>query len=173
MCRYSKVDASRVCGHKEWAPTRKIDPITLSMSEFRRAVHSLLVGGVIPTPIPTQEWPVINRPPVAIMSLPGVRGYAIVSDDGGVFNFGEFPFLGSLGHLVLSAPIVSAEAVVVGGAPGYRMLGRDGAVYTFGSATYEGRVEYRLLAGVRRLLAPVRKKVDPMEFADGCPGDDR
>lgn len=31
-------DPSHLCGHKEWAPKRKVDPHTLDMNEFRAAV---------------------------------------------------------------------------------------------------------------------------------------
>ena len=31
-------DPSHLCGHKEWAPGRKVDPHTLDMNEFRAAV---------------------------------------------------------------------------------------------------------------------------------------
>ena len=37
------------------------------------------------------------KPAVSIIGMPSGRGYAIVSSDGGVFNFGSSPFLGSLG----------------------------------------------------------------------------
>lgn len=36
---YSGFTAATVCGHKEWAPTRKIDPHTIDMSSFRRWVE--------------------------------------------------------------------------------------------------------------------------------------
>lgn len=35
-------DERFVCGHKEWAPKRKIDPIGLDMDSFRRSVGALL-----------------------------------------------------------------------------------------------------------------------------------
>ncbi len=38
-----------------------------------------------------------SKPAVAIIGMPSGRGYAIASKDGGVFNFGSSPFLGSLG----------------------------------------------------------------------------
>jgi hypothetical protein len=34
---------------------------------------------------------------VSIIGMPSGRGYAIASSDGGIFNFGSSPFLGSLG----------------------------------------------------------------------------
>lgn len=37
-------DARSVCGHKEWAPGRKIDPIRLDMSAFRARVTTLLMS---------------------------------------------------------------------------------------------------------------------------------
>ncbi len=37
------------------------------------------------------------KPAVAIIGMPSGRGYAIAARDGGVFNFGSSPFLGSLG----------------------------------------------------------------------------
>lgn len=37
-------DEDYVCGHKEWAPNRKVDPHTLSMSEFRAIVAAILGG---------------------------------------------------------------------------------------------------------------------------------
>jgi hypothetical protein len=38
-----------------------------------------------------------TKPAVAITGMPSGRGYAIASADGGMFNFGSSPFLGSLG----------------------------------------------------------------------------
>jgi N-acetylmuramoyl-L-alanine amidase len=38
-----------------------------------------------------------TEPAVAIIGMPSGRGYAIASSDGGMFNFGSSPFLGSLG----------------------------------------------------------------------------
>jgi hypothetical protein len=37
------------------------------------------------------------EPAVSIIGMPSGRGYAIASSDGGIFNFGSSPFLGSLG----------------------------------------------------------------------------
>ena len=45
----------RTCGHKEWAPARKIDP-TFGMPQFRRDVD-LWRGGMSPVPSPTTKEP--------------------------------------------------------------------------------------------------------------------
>ena len=42
----------------------------------------------------TSKW---TKPAVAIVGMPSGRGYAIAARDGGVYNFGSSPFLGSLG----------------------------------------------------------------------------
>lgn len=99
-----------------------------------------------PTATPTREGAVvINRPPIAMLTHPTwpAKSYIIISDDGGVFNFGGAPFYGSLGGIHLNAPVI--EAGVTESGQGYWMLGRDGGVFTFGDAPAyheSGRVEY-------------------------------
>lgn len=86
---------------------------------------------------PSSLVPVPSRAPtVAIVDYPAGDGYWEVGSDGGVFAYGAAPFLGSLGGLVLTAPIASATATPDG--RGYRLAGADGAVYCFGTATYHG-----------------------------------
>jgi hypothetical protein len=63
-------------------------------------------------------------------------GYWLVASDGGVFAFGDAPFVGSLGHLVLNQPIVGMAATPTGG--GYWMAARDGGIFAFGDATFAG-----------------------------------
>jgi hypothetical protein len=43
---FSGFDASYVCGHKEWAPTRKIDPHTIDMGRFRARVQTATKEGL-------------------------------------------------------------------------------------------------------------------------------
>jgi hypothetical protein len=43
---------------------------------------------------------------VGIAATPDGRGYWEVAADGGVFSFGDAPFLGSMGGTRLNAPIV-------------------------------------------------------------------
>lgn len=52
ICRKLGWGPSRVMGHKETDPGRKIDPANLSMTEFRAAVSQLLVPR--PTPLPME-----------------------------------------------------------------------------------------------------------------------
>ena len=39
LCRIYKLKPSQIIGHKEWAPTRKIDPAGISMDDLRREVE--------------------------------------------------------------------------------------------------------------------------------------
>jgi hypothetical protein len=57
ILRHLGLGADRCVGHKEWAPTRKIDP-SLDMSAFRNAVASILAGAIPPFElIPAAEPP--------------------------------------------------------------------------------------------------------------------
>lgn len=51
-----------VCGHKEWAPDRKIDPKGIDMNDFRNRVAQVL-GGAAPGPAPTSAPPPPPPPP--------------------------------------------------------------------------------------------------------------
>ena len=65
--------ASMCCGHKEWAPSRKPDPHSLDMNDFRDRVHRLQNGvGVIRPTIPAQD-PRTNRATLRR----GARGEAV------------------------------------------------------------------------------------------------
>ena len=45
-----KGDESRTCGHKEWAPTRKIDPRGIDMNDFRAKVNAVWTPPVVINP---------------------------------------------------------------------------------------------------------------------------
>ncbi|HVA73008.1 MAG TPA: hypothetical protein VNF71_00405 [Acidimicrobiales bacterium] len=59
-------------------------------------------------------------------------GYWMVASDGGIFNYGTAPILGSHGGSPLSKPIVGMAPTYDGG--GYWMAGSDGAVFNYGDA---------------------------------------
>ena len=74
---------------------------------------------------------------VGIVATPGGGGYFLVGKDGGVFTFGNAPFLGSLpGHRGRVNNITGIAATPDG--KGYYVVGANGAVYAFGDATSHG-----------------------------------
>jgi hypothetical protein len=90
-------------------------------------------------------------PPVVVVPCNppagGPRGYVMAASDGGLFNFGNLPFCGSLGNLVLNAPVVSIASTADGG--GYWMVAADGGLFAFDDAGYYGSM------GGRPLNAPI------------------
>jgi hypothetical protein len=70
-----------------------------------------------------------------------------VASDGGIFSFGNAPFLGSMGGKHLNAPVVgmaydqSGGYLGVGGEqplPGYWEVASDGGIFSFGDAPFYG-----------------------------------
>ncbi|MGH8981605.1 MAG: G1 family glutamic endopeptidase, partial [Acidimicrobiales bacterium] len=88
-----------------------------------------------------------NEPIVAMVSTIDHQGYYLVTADGGVFSFGDAPFLGSLPgiHVVPNEPIVGMAIAETG--RGYYLVGADGGVFSFGDAPFFGSL---LGEGVRR-----------------------
>jgi hypothetical protein len=66
----------------------------------------------------------------------GPIGYAMTASDGGVFNYGNLPFCGSTGNLVLTRPVVGIAMTPDGG--GYWLVASDGGVFAFGDAAFHG-----------------------------------
>ena len=52
----------------------------------------------------------LSRPIVAMAATPDGKGYWLVASDGGIFTFGDAPFLGSTGGVVLNKPIEAMGA---------------------------------------------------------------
>ena len=63
-------------------------------------------------------------------------GYRLGAADGGVFDFGNAPYLGSASQFHPVAPIVATVPTSDGN--GYWQVGSDGGVFTFGNAPYFG-----------------------------------
>jgi parallel beta-helix repeat protein len=88
----------------------------------------------------------LNAPIVGIAPTPttfnssgvasGGNGYWEVASDGGVFNFGDAGFFGSMGGKPLNAPIVGLVSTPSG--QGYWEVASDGGVFAFGDATFHG-----------------------------------
>ncbi|HEY1650467.1 MAG TPA: family 43 glycosylhydrolase [Acidimicrobiales bacterium] len=63
-------------------------------------------------------------------------GYFMVASDGGVFDYGNLPFCGSMGGLPLNKPVVGMAATPDGG--GYWLVASDGGIFTYGDANFFG-----------------------------------
>jgi hypothetical protein len=63
-------------------------------------------------------------------------GYRLYAADGGVFDYGNATFYGSLGNKHINKPIVGAATTPVG--LGYWLVGSDGGVFSFGDADFYG-----------------------------------
>jgi hypothetical protein len=75
----------------------------------------------------------LNAPVVGIASTNDGGGYWLVASDGGIFTFGDAPFLGSLGS---HPPYNSIRAIAARpNDTGYWMVDWGGQVYGFGQAT--------------------------------------
>jgi uncharacterized membrane protein YgdD (TMEM256/DUF423 family) len=85
--------------------------------------------------------------PVGMAATADGKGYWIVDSDGGVFSFGDAPFLGSMGGRHLNAPVVAMASTPDG--KGYYLAASDGGVFAFGDAVFSGSM------GGTRLNAPV------------------
>jgi hypothetical protein len=79
---------------------------------------------------------VLNKPAVGMASTPDGGGYWLVASDGGIFAFGDAPFLGSMGGSHLNQPIVGMASTPNG--LGYWMVAADGGIFSFGDASFHG-----------------------------------
>jgi hypothetical protein len=68
---------------------------------------------------------------VGIASTPDGGGYWEVANDGGIFNYGDAGFAGSMGGKPLNAPIVGIGADPNSG--GYLEVASDGGIFAFNS----------------------------------------
>ncbi|HTW99512.1 MAG TPA: kelch repeat-containing protein [Acidimicrobiales bacterium] len=73
---------------------------------------------------------------VAMAATPDHGGYYLVSSFGGVFDYGDAHFYGSLSHEHLTSPIVAVALTPTG--QGYYLVSQSGVVYTFGNAKFFG-----------------------------------
>jgi parallel beta-helix repeat protein len=109
----------------------------------------------------------LNKPIVGIASTAGSvnpssgsivgDGYWLVASDGGVFNFGNAAFMGSMGGQRLNKPIVGiapgpyalnfSNFSLQG--TGYWLIASDGGVFSFGKASFFGSL------GSLKLVSPV------------------
>lgn len=81
LCKAFRLPVSRVRGHKEIAPSRKIDPAGINMDHFRAAVARRMTGGGGAAPAaPAKPTPSLLLKEDSFMTLlPYLDGYASVS----------------------------------------------------------------------------------------------
>ncbi|MGH9035968.1 MAG: superoxide dismutase family protein, partial [Acidimicrobiia bacterium] len=63
-------------------------------------------------------------------------GYWLAGADGGIFNFGDAPYLGSAAGTKLNNQVVGIAATASG--DGYWLVASDGGVFNYGDATFQG-----------------------------------
>ena len=79
---------------------------------------------------------VLRAPIVGMDAEAGGGGYWLAAADGGVFSFGDAPYLGSAANLTLTAPIVGMATDP--NMQGYWLVASDGGVFAFGDAQFHG-----------------------------------
>jgi hypothetical protein len=87
------------------------------------------------------------NPEVPCTAPQAPAGYRFVASDGGIFDFGDLPFCGSMGGQPLNAPIVGMAATPDGG--GYWEVASDGGLFSFGNARFVGSM------GGKPLVKPI------------------
>jgi hypothetical protein len=65
-----------------------------------------------------------------------LRGYRFIAADGGIFDYGNLPFCGSMGGQLLDKPVVGIASTPDGG--GYDEVASDGGIFAFGDAHFHG-----------------------------------
>lgn len=110
--------------------------------------------GPAPAPLPqltfkplTGRYGVLNKPVVAIVRRPQNDGYWEIAADGGTFNYGKAPFLGSLAQVKLVSPIIDAGCTPSGA--GLTLVATDGGIFNLGDSQFYGSM------GGKALVAPV------------------
>ncbi len=94
------------------------------------------------------DLPNANPSPEVPCTAPGnPTGYRLLASDGGVFDFGNLPFCGSMGGRPLNKPLVGMAATATGG--GYWEVASDGGIFSFGDANFYGSM------GAKHLNAPI------------------
>ncbi len=85
--------------------------------------------------------------PIVAAASSKTGGYWLVGADGGIFDYGGAPFLGSMGGQPLNAPMAGMAAAPNG--QGYWLVAADGGIFDYGDAPFLGST------GGQPLNAPV------------------
>jgi hypothetical protein len=110
-------------------------------SRFHGTVAQLVALNAPPAPsAPARErnYPGLNKPVCAAARTSTGAGYWLAAADGGVFNYGDAGFFGSMGDKPMNAPVVAIVPTPTD--LGYWLIGADGGVFNFGDAAFHGSV---------------------------------
>ena len=94
---------------------------------------------------------VLRAPIVGMDAEAGGGGYWLAAADGGVFSFGDAPYLGSAARTVPTAPIVGMATDP--NMQGYWLVASDGGVFAFGDAQFHGSAAGFVLRAPRSSMA--------------------
>jgi len=89
----------------------------------------------------------LDAPIVSMAATPDGKGYWLVASDGGIFAYGDAPFVGSMGGRRLTEPMVGMSSAP--GGDGYWLVASDGGVFSYGTARFLGST------GNLHLAAPI------------------
>ncbi|HZQ98236.1 MAG TPA: hypothetical protein VFC93_05390 [Chloroflexota bacterium] len=117
--------------------------------------------GLAPDYGPASAW----MHPVRIAATPNGDGYYVLGRDGGVFAFGNAPFLDSIPGLPPPYNVAHGGAIAMAVTPtgkGYYILTGDGGVFTFGDAHFYGSIPglpppYNVAEGIDLAVTPTGK----------------
>src|SRR5439155_1490004 len=117
-------------GHAAGRPLPASVAAAIGVSAGPVHLGALAHGG---SPGPSSTPPPPSPPPPHVSV-----GFRLAASDGGMFDFGDAHFYGSLGGRAIGGPIVGMAPTRSG--QGYWMTGANGAVYGFGDAHSYGSV---------------------------------
>jgi hypothetical protein len=100
---------------------------------IRRLVFSLLL---LALPLTAVIGAAVATSPPPAGAATTVPSYWLVATDGGIFDYGDAGFFGSMGGRHLNRPIVGMAATPDGG--GYWLVAADGGIFTYGSTQFYG-----------------------------------
>ena len=107
-----------------------------SPTSLRVVVPAVVTPRSVDVQVTTGAGPSPLSPTDTYRYLPDAGGYRMVAADGGVFAYGDAPFEGSAGSLILTQPMVGIAPTPDGG--GYWLVAADGGVFAYGDAAFEG-----------------------------------
>ncbi|MDQ1395321.1 MAG: immune inhibitor, partial [Acidimicrobiaceae bacterium] len=105
----------------------------------QRTSHVFTTAGQYPVALKVTDSDGLSNVRVLTLSVNVCNagdGYRMAASDGGIFTFGNAPFLGSMGGTPLNKPVVGMAPTP--SCHGYWLVASDGGIFSFGDATFSG-----------------------------------